>query len=56
VLSWEGSDTLDGGPGNDTLNGGLRNDTYLFGRGYGVDTISDYDRPQETVIRSNCLT
>jgi len=43
VLSWEGADTLDGGPGNDTLNGGLRNDTYLFGRGYGVDTISDYD-------------
>jgi Ca2+-binding RTX toxin-like protein len=43
VLGWEGADTLDGGPGNDTLSGGLRNDTYLFGRGYGVDTISDYD-------------
>ncbi|MCL2760388.1 MAG: hypothetical protein FWD70_01915, partial [Desulfuromonadales bacterium] len=39
----DGDDILDGGPGNDTLNGGAGNDTYIFGRGYGSDTINDYD-------------
>ena len=47
-----GNDVLDGGAGNDTLygggsgyapNAGAGNDTYLFGRGYGQDTIYDYD-------------
>ncbi|RQO49210.1 calcium-binding protein, partial [Variovorax sp. KBW07] len=38
-----GNDTLDGGAGNDALNGGVGNDTYLFGRGSGRDTVSDYD-------------
>ena len=38
-----GNDTLDGGAGNDTLQGGVGNDTYLFGRGYGQDTIADVD-------------
>ncbi|WP_339843037.1 calcium-binding protein [Paenibacillus sp. FSL R5-0912] len=48
-----GDDVLDGGAGNDTLYGGdpydtsytraNGNDTYLFGRGYGQDTIVDYD-------------
>jgi hypothetical protein len=40
ILGSEGNDTLDGGPGNDSLQGGQGNDTYLFGRGYGIDTIS----------------
>ncbi|WP_150274674.1 calcium-binding protein [Paenibacillus tepidiphilus] len=43
-----GNDVLDGGAGNDTLYGELRNasytgadgnDTYIFGKGYGNDTI-----------------
>ncbi|MCU4120722.1 calcium-binding protein, partial [Variovorax sp. N23] len=38
-----GADTLDGGAGNDSLSGGTGNDTYLFGRGSGQDTVSDYD-------------
>jgi Ca2+-binding RTX toxin-like protein len=38
-----GNDTLDGGAGNDTLKGETGNDTYLFARGYGSDTINDYD-------------
>ena len=47
-----GGDVLDGGAGNDTLYGGVSgyfagagagNDTYVFGRGYGQDTIYDYD-------------
>lgn len=54
-----GSDVLDGGMGNDSLYGGDEvsssgliyasnrangNDTYLFGRGYGKDTVYDRDR------------
>jgi Ca2+-binding RTX toxin-like protein len=35
-----GNDVLDGGTGNDTLNGGSGSNTYLFGRGYGHDTIT----------------
>ena len=38
-FSWE--DTLDGGAGDDYLSGGNENDTYLFGLGYGHDTIRD---------------
>ncbi|MGE3714759.1 MAG: calcium-binding protein [Alphaproteobacteria bacterium] len=34
-------DTLDGGAGDDFLSGGDDNDTYLFGLGYGHDTIED---------------
>ena len=38
-----GNDTLDGGAGNDSLDGGLGNDTYVFGRGYGNDSINALD-------------
>ncbi|MCA1800792.1 MAG: calcium-binding protein, partial [Actinobacteria bacterium] len=38
-----GNDTLVGGTGNDYLNGGRGNDTYLFDKGWGQDTVSDYD-------------
>ncbi len=36
-----GNDILDGGSGTDYLEGGAGNDTYIFGRGYGYDTIKD---------------
>ncbi|MDN6085342.1 MAG: hypothetical protein L0I51_07790, partial [Lactococcus plantarum] len=36
-----GNDILDGGEGNDLLSGGAGDDTYIFGRGYGIDTIQD---------------
>nr|MDA8124879.1 hypothetical protein [Deltaproteobacteria bacterium] len=39
----DGSDALSGGSGNDMLYGDAGNDTYLFGRGSGQDTISDWD-------------
>ncbi|XPV69494.1 MAG: calcium-binding protein [Halarcobacter sp.] len=42
INSGYGNDTLDGGAGNDQLNGWGDNDTYIFGRGYGEDTIIDY--------------
>lgn len=38
-----GNDTLDGGAGNDVLYGDSGTDTYAFGRGYGKDTITDFD-------------
>jgi Ca2+-binding RTX toxin-like protein len=34
-------DVLDGGTGNDFLDGGEDADTYIFGLGYGHDTIQD---------------
>ncbi|UQZ88093.1 hypothetical protein C4J81_02250 [Deltaproteobacteria bacterium Smac51] len=36
-----GNDILDGGAGDDYLNGGEGADTYIYGKGYGNDTISD---------------
>jgi Ca2+-binding RTX toxin-like protein len=35
------TDTLDGGAGNDYLSGHNESDTYIFGRGYGHDTVHD---------------
>lgn len=37
-----GNDILDGGAGNDQLNGMDGTDTIIFGRGYGVDNVSNY--------------
>ena len=39
----DGNDVLDGTADHaaDTLNGGLGNDTYVFGPGYGMDTVMD---------------
>ena len=39
----DGNDTLIGGAGNDTLNGGSGSDTYVFGKGFGRDTVYNYD-------------
>jgi Ca2+-binding RTX toxin-like protein len=38
-----GNDLLDGGAGDDYLEGGIGNDTYIFGVGYGQDTINNHD-------------
>ncbi|MER0044608.1 calcium-binding protein, partial [Pseudomonas sp. MGal98] len=38
-----GDDVLEGGAGNDHLNGGTGNDMYRFSRGWGQDTIDNYD-------------
>lgn len=38
----DGDDVLDGGEGDDWLYGGNGNDTYIFGKGYGNDTIEDW--------------
>ena len=36
-----GNDVLDGGEGNDFLEGSTGDDIYVFGRGYGKDSIDD---------------
>ena len=41
IRASEGNDVLDGGAGNDFLEGHVGNDVYLFGRGYGQDSIDD---------------
>ena len=38
-----GDDVLDGGSGDDYLTGGAGSDTYIYGKGYGNDTIYDND-------------
>lgn len=37
-----GRDTIDGGSGNDYLSGGADADRFVFGRGFGDDTITDF--------------
>lgn len=39
IYGFDYEDVLDGGAGNDWLSGGSENDTYIFGVGYGQDTI-----------------
>ncbi|HGH7075164.1 TPA: calcium-binding protein, partial [Neisseria meningitidis] len=39
----DGNDTLIGGAGNDYLEGGSGSDTYVFGKGFGQDTVYNYD-------------
>jgi RTX calcium-binding nonapeptide repeat (4 copies) len=39
----EGNDLIDGGSGNDTMMGGGGADTFVFKKGYGQDTILDFE-------------
>jgi Ca2+-binding RTX toxin-like protein len=41
LIGYATDDTLDGGAGNDLLKGRGGNDTYVFGLGYGRDTVDD---------------
>ncbi|MGH9895866.1 MAG: calcium-binding protein, partial [bacterium] len=42
LYAFDGDDMLDGGAGDDWLDGGAGNDTYVFGLGYGADSIMEY--------------
>lgn len=46
-----GFDLLDGRGGNDRLTGGAQADTFVFGSGYGNDTIVDFDFSAGEVIQ-----
>lgn len=41
IVAFDTADVIDGGAGNDILQGGSGGDTYLFGLGYGQDTIEE---------------
>lgn len=47
----DGDDILDGGEGDDWLYGGNGNDTYIFGKGYGNDTIEDWGGSSKVVLK-----
>ncbi|KCV32003.1 putative bifunctional hemolysin/adenylate cyclase, partial [Bordetella bronchiseptica 00-P-2796] len=49
LLGDEGSDLLSGDAGNDDLFGGQGDDTYLFGVGYGHDTIYESGGGHDTI-------
>jgi Ca2+-binding RTX toxin-like protein len=44
-----GFDKLDGGKGNDILTGGLGSDVYIFNKGSGMDTVTDFDNANDTI-------
>ncbi len=43
LIGGDGNDTLDGGSGSDYLSGGAGSDIYRFSRGWGQDSISNYE-------------
>nr|WP_254454267.1 peroxidase family protein [Siccirubricoccus sp. G192] len=43
LMGGEGADRLTGGAGNDVMNGGAGNDVFIFGSGFGNDTINGFD-------------
>jgi Ca2+-binding RTX toxin-like protein len=50
IQAGSGNDTLTGGTGNDRLDGGPGNDTYRFGRGHGMDVVTDADGTSRVVF------
>ena len=50
ISGGSGNDTLDGGTGNDQLYGGSGNDTYIFAKGYGNDTVNDWNGSSTIVL------
>ncbi len=46
----DGNNILDGGLGNDSLKGGSGENTYVFGRNYGIDTITQNRNAEKDII------
>lgn len=44
-----GNDTLDGGQGKDELTGGDGADTFMFTKGSGKDTITDFNMEEDII-------
>jgi Ca2+-binding RTX toxin-like protein len=43
ILGGDGADEISGGAGSDELTGGAGVDMFVFGQGFGADTITDFD-------------
>ena len=56
IYGYKGDDTLDGGAGNDWLEGGYGDDVYVWGAGYGNDTIKNTDVVNNPSLRGGLLT
>ncbi|GAA4178737.1 M10 family metallopeptidase [Shinella granuli] len=53
LFGMAGNDKLDGGAGNDVLTGGAGADDFVFKKGYGHDTITDFkDNVDDIDLRS----
>ena len=51
-----GDDTIEAGAGDDTLTGGTGANTYVFSRGDGIDTISDFNTNVDTIRIAGAAT
>lgn len=52
IYGFEGfRDEMDGGAGNDHLEGQSGSDTYIFGRGYGTDTVLDSSGEERVLMQ-----
>lgn len=51
-----GADRIDGGRGNDVLTGGAGADQFIFARGFGSDTITDFQSGADLLFFSAALT
>ena len=49
LLGGSGNDTLRPGQGDDSMNGGAGADIFVIGRGWGDDTISDFELAADTL-------
>ncbi len=47
MFGGDGDDILTGGTGNDSLFGGTGSDAFVFGSGFGRDTIADFDAAED---------
>jgi Ca2+-binding RTX toxin-like protein len=45
----DGADHLGGGKGTDSLTGGIGSDTFIFHKGDGVDTVTDFDNAADSI-------
>ena len=50
LYATDGNDTLDGGAGNDTLCGAGGTDKYIFGKGYGSDSINEWGSDKSVIV------
>ena len=50
IYATNGDDIIDGGAGNDTLAGSNGEDTYIFGKGYGQDSVNEWGSDHSFVV------